>query len=186
MHAPIAAAEAVVRMLHFNAPPSVKPGGGAPLGDEDVYKVLVLDRATQDILAPLLHVNELRRHGVTLHLQLDAERQPIPDVPAIYFVQPGEAAVARIAQDVQRGLYDAFHINFATHIPRPLLEKLAAGVVAGAGAARVARVYDQHSAFLSLESSLFTLGLPDTYLQVGGRGGRDARAFPVACAAWWS
>lgn len=30
-------------------------------------------------------------------------------------------------QDVQRGLYDAFHVNFATHINRPLLEKLAAG-----------------------------------------------------------
>ena len=81
----------------------------------------------QDILAPLLHVNELRKHGVTLHMLLDAERQPIPDVPAIYFVQPTEAAVARIVQDVARGLYDAFHLNFSTHIPRPLMEKLAAG-----------------------------------------------------------
>ncbi len=44
-------------------------------------------RPLQDILAPLLHVNELRKHGVTLHMLLDAERQPIPDVPAIYFVQ---------------------------------------------------------------------------------------------------
>ena len=32
----------------------------------------------------------------------------------------------------------------------------------------MARVYDQHDQFLTLESSLFTLGLPDTYLQVGG------------------
>lgn len=46
----------------------------------------------QDILAPLLHVNALRRHGVTLHMLLDAERQPIPDVPAVYFVQVGPAA----------------------------------------------------------------------------------------------
>lgn len=43
----------------------------------------------QDILAPLLHVNELRKHGVTLHMLLEAERQPIPDVPAVYFVQVG-------------------------------------------------------------------------------------------------
>ena len=41
-------------------------------------------------------------------------------------------------------------------------------MVASNGAARVARVYDQHDQFLTLESSLFTLGLPDTYLQVGG------------------
>lgn len=155
-------------MLHFNSPPGGKPGASG--GSDDTYKVLVLDSHTKDILAPLLHVNELRRHGVTLHLMLDADRQPIPDVPAVYFVQPSEAAVARIIQDVQRGLYDAFHLNFSTHIPRPLMEKLAAGVVAGNAAARVARVYDQHNRFLSLEAGLFTLGLPDTYLQVGARG----------------
>ncbi len=37
------AAEAVIRMLHFNAPPVVK----AAAGDEDVYKVLILDRHTK-------------------------------------------------------------------------------------------------------------------------------------------
>lgn len=166
-------ADAVVRMLHFNAPPAaVKPSAA---GDEDVYKVLVLDRWTKDILAPLLHVNELRKHGVTLHLMLDTERQPIPDVPAVYFVQPSEASVARIVEDVQRGLYDAFHLNFSTHIPRPLMEKLAAGVVAGNAAARVARVYDQHNRFLTLEPSLLTLGLPDTYLQLNDPAAQDSQ-----------
>jgi hypothetical protein len=183
-------------MLHFNAAgPAVKSAAS----EEDVYKVLILDRHTkvgvgwmesaawqrralqvgcapyrtvrssaaparppphfnpplhrplqtathappQDILAPLLHVNELRKHGVTLHMLLDAERQPIPDVPAIYFVQPSEAAVARIVQDVARGLYDAFHLNFSTHIPRPLMEKLAAGT-------RVAEGHRQLLAVLTL------------------------------------
>lgn len=70
---------------------------------------------------------ELRKHGVTLHMLLETERQAIPDVPAVYYVQPSEAGIARIVQDVQRGLYDSYHINFATHVPRPLLERLAAG-----------------------------------------------------------
>lgn len=154
-------------MLHFNAPPAAALKPAAVAAEEDVYKVLILDRVTkvrqyaarrvpgthagrmdarpgcvcglaellqcsttkaagcasmfepvqackvcwlllhlslaavltslqarrhachalQDILAPLLHVNELRKHGVTLHMLLDAERQPIPDVPAVYFVQ---------------------------------------------------------------------------------------------------
>lgn len=38
-------------------------------------------------------------------------------------------------------------------------------MVAGSAAARVAKVYDQHDQFLSLEGGLFSLGLPDTYLQ---------------------
>lgn len=46
------AADGVVRMLHFNAPPA----GGAR-ADEEVYKVLVLDAETKSVLAPLLHVN---------------------------------------------------------------------------------------------------------------------------------
>ncbi len=61
-------------------------------------------------------------------MQLDSERQPIPDVPAIYFLQPSEDAVARVVQDAQLGLYDTLHLNFTTHLSRPLLEKLAAGV----------------------------------------------------------
>lgn len=164
--------DAVVRMLHFNAAPAAALKLGT---DEDIYKVLVLDQVTKDILAPLLHVNELRKHGVTLHLLLDAERQPIPDVPAIYFVQPTEAAVQRILEDLARGLYATFHLNFSTHISRPLMEKLAAGVVAANSAARVARVYDQHGQFMSLEGSLFTLGLPDTYLQLNDPAAQDSQ-----------
>ena len=161
--------DAFVRMLHFNAPP---PALGGRL-EEDTYKVLILDRVTQDILAPLLHVNELRRHGVTLHMLLDTDRQPIPDVPAVYFVQPTEAAVDRIVADAARGLYDSFHLNFSTHVPRPLMERLANGVAASGAAARVARVYDQHAQFVSLEPGLFTLGLPSTYLDLNDPGAQD-------------
>ncbi|PSC71004.1 SEC1 family transport SLY1-like [Micractinium conductrix] len=162
-------------MLHFNAPPAAALKAAAGGGEEDVYKVLVLDRVTKDILAPLLHVNELRRHGVTLHLLLDADRQPIPDVPAVYYVHPNEASIQRVLDDLSRGLYASFHLNFSTHIPRPLMEKLAAGVVASNSAARVARLYDQHGQFLSLEGGLFTLGLPDTYLQLNDPAAQDTQ-----------
>ena len=83
-------ADGLVRMLHFNAPPSA---AGISRHEDDAYKVLILDHATKDVLAPLLRVNELRRHGVTLHLMLESDRQPIPDVAAVYFVQPTEEAV---------------------------------------------------------------------------------------------
>lgn len=82
-------ADSVIKMLHFNA----APGSLATKSEEELYKVLILDRHTKDVLAPLLHVDELRKHGVTLHMLLDADRQPIPDVPAVYYVQPTEAAV---------------------------------------------------------------------------------------------
>jgi sec1 family domain-containing protein 1 len=49
-------------------------------------------------------------------------------VPAIYFVAPTLANIRRIAQDLQRDLYESFHLNFSEPLPRSLLEELAAAV----------------------------------------------------------
>ncbi len=189
-------ADALVRLLHLNAPASSLKSGG----DDEAYKVLVLDRVTKDIVAPLLRINDLRkcvpclnrlvldavlcmqdwlcsvvprgwtkslctaprhgrtvviaatgsvprlncswrsvtphtakslallrRHGVTLHLMLEAERQSIPDVPAVYFVRGVEEAVERAVADAAAGLYDSLHLNFTPSLPAPLMQKLAAG-----------------------------------------------------------
>lgn len=56
--------DAFVRMLDLTT------GGDG----EEVYKVLVLDRPCRDIVSPLIRVNDLRKHGVTLHLLLETER----------------------------------------------------------------------------------------------------------------
>lgn len=60
-----------------------------------IWKVLVFDRVGQDIIAPLLKVNSLRQAGITVHMSINTERQPI-DVPAIYFVDPTPANIAII------------------------------------------------------------------------------------------
>ena len=52
--------------------------------------------------------------------------------------------------------------------PRPV-----AGVVGGGSAARIAKLYDQHSQFSALEGGLFTLGLPATYLQLNDPAAQD-------------
>jgi hypothetical protein len=120
----IVCVDAVVRMLNLNHP--VISGGTA---DEEVYKVLVYDNFCRDLLAPLIRVNDLRKHGVTLYLGIDKERQNVPDVPAIYFVQPVQSNVQRIVVDASRGMYEAFHLNFSSSLPRPLLEELATGTL---------------------------------------------------------
>ena len=86
-----------MRMLRLNTQSSSVPGAGRP-SDADTYKVLVLDRQTKDIIAPLLRVSDLRKHGVTLHLMIDAERHSIPDVPAVYFVAASEERIKRVVQ----------------------------------------------------------------------------------------
>jgi hypothetical protein len=121
----------------------VPPATGPP-----VWKILVLDQETKDILATVLRVQDLRDIGVTLHVyvfppreplivfglvtirgrQLHTSRPPLSDVPAIYFVAPTMANIRRIAEDLRKGLYESFHLNFSEPLPRSLLEELAAVV----------------------------------------------------------
>ena len=61
--------------------------------------------------------------------QLHTLRPPLPDVPAIYFVSPTLENIRRIAQDLQKSLYESFYLNFVEPLPRSLLEELAASVV---------------------------------------------------------
>ncbi|MDA9098200.1 Sec1 family protein [bacterium] len=155
--------DAVVQMLNLNTGRL-----GASSLDEnapnEVYKVLVMDRHCFEIITPLVKVHELRRHGVTLHLLLENDRQPIPDVPAVYFVAPTEDNVTRITNDLAKGLYDASYLNFSSSLPRKLLEQLAVKSTECGASSKVVKVYDQYLDFVSLSSDLFSLGMPKSYV----------------------
>lgn len=92
---------------------------------------------------------------------IKSDRQKVPDVPAIYFVAPTEENIQRIckvailavcslrcnpppltlfSQDTSLSLYDSYHLNFTSSIPRPLLEKLALQTVKQNTVARIAKV----------------------------------------------
>ena len=75
---------AIERMLNLNGP---------VLSNEqwsDQWKLLIFDVAGRDIISPLLNVAQLRRNGVTLHMMLDSDREPIPDVTSTSFINNAE------------------------------------------------------------------------------------------------
>ncbi|PKU63895.1 SEC1 family transport protein SLY1 [Dendrobium catenatum] len=164
----------IIRMLNLNHQPNA---GGATTGagssTEEVYKILVLDRFCRDILSPLIHVKDLRKHGITLYFVIDKERQTVPDVPAIYFVQPTTVNIGRIVADTARGLYESFHLNFSSSLPRPLLEELAAGALKADAVGRISKVYDQYLEFVTLEENLFSLAQRDIYVQLNDPSAGD-------------
>lgn len=140
-----------------------------------LYKLLVLDRFTKDLIAPLLRVSDLRKHGITLHLTIEAERQQVPDVPAIYLVQPTQANVDRIAQDAASGLYDVMHLNFTSTLPPKHMEALATAAVKAGCVQRIGKLFDQHLSFVALEPSMFSLALPDAYVQLNDPTASDTQ-----------
>ncbi|KAL7042374.1 hypothetical protein ACKWTF_001115 [Chironomus riparius] len=138
-------------MLNLNQPIA------KTLASEPVWKLLIYDRVGQDIISPLINIQELREMGCTLHIQLHSDRDSIPDVPAIYFCAPTEENLGRIAQDFQNGLYDVYHLNFIAPISRQKLEDLASAALQTNCVANIHKVYDQYLNFITLEDDLFIL-----------------------------
>ena len=69
--------QAAVEQMLMNIGGGGAAGGGAVEVAEwsDQWKVLIYDTAGRDIIAPLLKVANLRRNGVTLHMQVAASSQ---------------------------------------------------------------------------------------------------------------
>ncbi|XP_058470672.1 sec1 family domain-containing protein 1 [Solea solea] len=142
---------ALKRMLNFNAPPLKNTTA------EPVWKVLIYDRFGQDIISPLLSVKELRDMGITLHLLLHSDRDPIPDVPAVYFVMPTEENIDRICQDLRNQLYESYYLNFISAISRSKLEDIASAALTANAVTQVTKVFDQYLNFITLEDDMFIL-----------------------------
>uniref|UniRef100_A0A6B2KZW3 Uncharacterized protein n=1 Tax=Arcella intermedia TaxID=1963864 RepID=A0A6B2KZW3_9EUKA len=151
--------EALKKMLQLNLSPESEEYW------QNLWKVLIYDDVCQDILSPLFSVEDLRRQGVTLHLSLHKTRQPVPDVPAIYFVSPTKENISRICEDCSKRLYSAFHINFSSSISRELLEELAYKTVQSNTEKSVVRVFDQYMNFVSLEDHLFVTRHKNSYFE---------------------
>jgi hypothetical protein len=142
---------ALKRMLNFNAPIS------KTFMSEPQWKILVYDQFGQSIISPLLTVKELRDMGVTLHLLLDSDREPIQDVPAIYFVMPTDQNIRRICKDFQSQLYESYYLNFISAISRQKLEDIALAAIQSNVVSQVPKVFDQYMNFITLEDDMFCL-----------------------------
>lgn len=130
----------------------------------DQWKVLIYDQDCRDIISPLLNVGGLRQKGVTLHMLLHTEREPVPDAPAVYFVRPTEQNIKRITEDCAKQLYRSIYINFVTRVDRVLMEKLAQELVASNSVSLVSKIYDQYLDVIALEPSLFTLNMRNSFM----------------------
>ncbi|KAK9732618.1 hypothetical protein RND81_04G010600 [Saponaria officinalis] len=161
--------ECIIRMLNLNQPVNSSTG----MANEEIYKILIYDKSSQDILSPLIHVKDLRKYGVTLFFLIDKPRKPIPDVPDVYFVRPSPANIQRMVSDASTPLYDAFHFNFSSSIPRTLLEDLASDLIRCDAVSRVSKVHDQYLDFVTLEDIFFSLAYGNCYLQLNDPSNGD-------------
>ncbi|MDC6270802.1 hypothetical protein PP707_00700 [Acetobacter pasteurianus] len=150
------------RMLHLN-----KEGSAdltlASKSEEIVWKVLVLDMASREILSSVLRVNDLLRCGITVHSLINSKRSKLSDVPVVYFVEPTKTNVSLIINDLNEDRYENFYINFTSNINRELLEDFAKQVALLGKANRIKQVWDQYLDFIVTEPNLFSLNIPEIF-----------------------
>ncbi|KUL84244.1 hypothetical protein ZTR_06906 [Talaromyces verruculosus] len=141
-----------------------------PILNEDgdpIWKVLVFDNKGRDVISSVLRVNDLRAWGVTIHLNINSARYPIPDVPVVYLVEPTAVNTQLINSDLARGLYSPAYVNFLSSVPRQLLEDFASQIATSGTAEHISQVFDQYLNFIVAEPDLFSLGLGnDSYWKI--------------------
>ena len=104
---------------------------------------------------------------------INGDREPIPDVPAIYFCRPTTENLAIIAQDCAKGLYSRCHVNFVTKLERSMMEEFAKLVVQSGSLNTIAGVHDQFLDFVCLERRLFSLHQRNSYALYNGSGANE-------------
>ncbi|OBA25146.1 Sec1-like protein [Hanseniaspora valbyensis NRRL Y-1626] len=123
---------------------------------EITWKILIMDKFSTGIISSILRVNDLLKVGVTCHTTLfSPQRQPIPDIPAIYFVDPSRKNLEKIIQDLKNDFYDEYYLNFTSNISRENLEFLAKEAVKIGKFEQIKQVFDQYLNFVISDPNIF-------------------------------
>jgi sec1 family domain-containing protein 1 len=125
-----------------------------------VWKVLILDEYSSLVLAPLIHVTDLRLHNVPQFLSLSSRREPLRSMTIIYLIEPILKNIQTIIQDCKTQLYDHFQINFIYPPSETILRTLATGLVEEKSVIKLNKIFQQYFRYIVLEPSLFTLAGP--------------------------
>ena len=97
---------------------------------------------------------------------LSQDRSSLPDVPAVYFIEPTSENVKKCCEDLQRGLYDSYYINFSSTVPRPIMEELASTTIVNETSDLINQVYDQYLNFVCTNSDVFSLNQSEVFVNL--------------------
>lgn len=86
----------------------------------DRRMILVLDEHTAKVISSCLRANEIVDAGIIAMEALHVKREPMPEFPAIYFIDPSEQSVTYMIndfEDKQRPQYQAAYVFFTRTVP---------------------------------------------------------------------
>lgn len=130
---------------------------------DKIWKILIYDFEGQNILAPLLKVGNLRHHGVTLNLNINKERNSIPEVNAVYLIDNTKENIDKVIKDMVNNMYGSYYINILSYMSDENFEYFAKECVKNNIVSCVSRITDRYLKFISLSSTTFSLNIPNSF-----------------------
>ncbi|SOV77324.1 Sec1 family protein, putative [Plasmodium sp. gorilla clade G3] len=127
---------------------------------DKIWKILIYDKEGQNILAPLLKVGNLRHHGVTLNMNIQKERNSIPEVNAVYLIDNNKENIDKVIEDMVKNMYGSYYINFLSYVSQENFEYFASECVKNNIVSYISKITDRYIKFISLSSSTFSLNIP--------------------------
>ncbi|XP_067893679.1 syntaxin-binding protein 3 [Heterodontus francisci] len=128
---------------------------------EGEWKILILDHYTTKLLSSCCKMSNLMSEGISVVEDLHKNREPVPNVKAIYFITPTEKSVNALINDFMKKhsyKYKAAYIYFTDYCPDTLFSRLKTACSKAIKCCKEVNI-----SFLSYESKVFTFDIPDAF-----------------------
>ncbi|EKX52395.1 Sec1 family protein B, partial [Guillardia theta CCMP2712] len=143
--------------------------------DQD-WKVLVVDGNSVRVVSTACRLSEMTEEGISLIENVELDRQPMPNMHAIYFLTPSWSSVKRLCSDFQEGKppkYAAAHVYFTS---QPTDETLFPIKQCKLLLDRLKTFKVLNTEYLAMESQVFSLDLPQAFHVMFGKAKQEERS----------
>ena len=131
------------------------------------FKIMCVDQLAMKVLGNCLKVSDVTDLGIAVIEPVTNEREPLPDMECIYFVEPIISSWERIRDDFsnkQKPKYKKAHLFFTSKVPDSLFAQIKQQPTL---LSRLGSFVELNMEFLCLESQVFSLNMQDSFLKLG-------------------
>ena len=127
-----------------------------------LWKILIYDQLTSNLITNF-KIRDLRESNITLHLNVNDPKEPLPGVEAIYLLSNDPVSLEQCLKDIERGLFNSIFINFIGSISKQSLTHFSKTIIKLRKTHLVQDIKQYPLEFFPVTSNSFTFNLPMSY-----------------------